>query len=84
MLDRGTYTETMTDLGFEEDPYISEEEHYSVTADTCQGGELKSCYMLIATPRSSSPQVDDTRCTSFKLDSKGAKTWTPVDALDCW
>lgn len=84
MLDRGTYSETMTDLGFDADPYISKEEHYSVTADTCVGGALKNCYILTATPRPDSPQADDTRCTSFMLDSKGAKTQTPVGALDCW
>ena len=84
MLDRGTYSLDITDLGFDQSPYISEEEHYSITATVCSGGSIDRCYVLTATPQSESPQADDTRCTSFVLNSNGSKTATGSDALNCW
>lgn len=84
MLDQRTYTLDMTDLGFGQDPYISEEEHYSVDAAVCGGGTIERCYVLTATPRPGSPQTDDARCTSFILGSNGSKTATGSDLLNCW
>jgi type IV pilus assembly protein PilE len=37
MLDRGTYSLELTDLGFNQNPYLSEEGHYSVAATVCSG-----------------------------------------------
>ncbi len=86
MLDRGTYTNDMTDLGFGADPMESEEGHYTVDATDCSGGttDLDRCYLLTATPKAGSPQVDDARCTSFILNSNGAKTATGSDTESCW
>ena len=84
MLDRGTYSLNMMDLGFDQSPYVSEEEHYSITATVCSGGSIDRCYVLTATPQSESPQVDDTRCTSFILNSNGSKTATGSDPSGCW
>ena len=84
MLDRGTYSLELTDLGFNQNPYTSEEGHYSVAATVCSGGSIARCYVLTATPRSDSPQVDDTRCTSFILHSNGSKTAEGSDQLNCW
>jgi type IV pilus assembly protein PilE len=86
MLDRGTYTNDMEDLGFAADPMVSEEGHYSVDATDCSGGssDLDRCYLITATPRAGSPQVDDARCTSFVLNSNGAKTATGSDVDGCW
>ncbi|MCP5189061.1 MAG: type IV pilin protein [Pseudomonadales bacterium] len=86
MLDRGTYTNDMTDLGFAADPMVSEEQHYTLDATDCNGGtaDLDRCYLITATPRAGSPQVDDARCTSFKLDSNGLKTATGSDIDSCW
>jgi type IV pilus assembly protein PilE len=84
MLDRGTYSLDMTALGFAQNPYISEKEHYSIASTVCSGGSISRCYVLTATPQSSSPQVDDTRCTSFILHSNGSKTATGSDELNCW
>lgn len=86
MLDRGTYTDDMRDLGFPVDPMVSEEGHYSVDATDCSGGaaDLNRCYRITATPRSGSPQTNDVRCTSFVLGSNGAKTATGSDVDGCW
>ena len=67
MLDRGTYSLELTDLGFNQNPYLSEEGHYSVAATVCSGGSIARCYVLTATPLSGSPQADDTRCTALSF-----------------
>ena len=51
MLDRGTYSLELTDLGFNQNPYTSEEGHYSVAATVCSGGSIARCYVLTATPQ---------------------------------
>jgi type IV pilus assembly protein PilE len=84
MLDRGTYSVDMTDLGFAQNPYLSQEKHYSVAAAACSSGSIDRCYVLTATPVSDSPQEDDTRCTAFILHSNGSKTATGSDLLNCW
>ncbi|MBN7795684.1 type IV pilin protein [Parahaliea mediterranea] len=82
MLDRNRYTEDLTDLGLP-DPYITEEGHYAVQAVGCGAG-IATCYRLTATPRVSSPQVKDARCTSFSLDSSGTKSATGTTQNECW
>jgi type IV pilus assembly protein PilE len=86
MLDRGTYTGDMEDLGFGADPYITEngDGYYSVSADACDGIALTRCFELTATPVAGSLQADDKRCTEFKLGSDGSKTASGSDALNCW
>ena len=86
MLDRGTYVDDMQELGFAADPMVSEEGHYEVDATDCNGlsDDLNRCYELTATPRDSSPQADDSRCTSFVLNSNGLKTATGSDTDSCW
>jgi type IV pilus assembly protein PilE len=84
MLDRSTYTADMTDLGFAADPYISPEGHYSIDALACGTGTIATCYVLTATPVSSSPQSKDSRCTTLILDSFGAKTATGSAPTECW
>ncbi|MDG2046503.1 MAG: type IV pilin protein [Halioglobus sp.] len=84
MLDKGTYSLELTDLGFAQSPYISEEGHYSVQVAVCSGGSIARCYVLTATPRLGSPQEDDERCTTFILHSNGSKTATGSDPLNCW
>ena len=84
MLDRSTYTTDLTQLGYA-DPMITEEGHYGIVAAACDGDVISNCYKLTAAPRSSSPQVKDTKCGSFILDSTGEKTVTGhLPAEDCW
>jgi type IV pilus assembly protein PilE len=88
MLDRSTYTPDMEELGYAADPYISPEQHYSIDATDCDGGEdeekLKTCYQLTAEPAAGSVQLKDTRCTSFVLNSNGTKAATGSIASECW
>ena len=83
MLDRSTYSVTMTDLGFAS-PFLSQEGHYSLSAVACASGTIATCYELTATPVASSPQAKDTKCTTFTLDSFGAKTATGSTPTECW
>ena len=89
MLDRGTYTDNMEDLGFGADPMESDEGHYTIdaTGDCDTTGtttDLGRCYELTATPQAGSPQIDDARCTSFIIYSNGLKTGTGSDIEGCW
>jgi type IV pilus assembly protein PilE len=84
ILDRGTYTDDMTDLGYATDPMISDEEHYNISAAACTGGDLTTCYVLTATPRSTSPLADDAGCTAFTLANTGAREAKGTDKDACW
>lgn len=85
MLDRNTYTDTMTDLGFGADPAVSEEGYYSfdVVAPTA-ACPIGSCYVLEAIPVAGGIQADDGKCTKFILASTGAKTAEGSAAAECW
>lgn len=84
MLDRSTYTVDMTELGFGADPMVSEEGFYTVDAAACATATIQRCYVLTATPVAGGGQANDTRCTSFIMDSTGAKTATGSDLNNCW
>lgn len=84
MLDRRTYTENMEDLGFDDDPMITERQFYSVDAEACADGTIGTCYVLTATPVVDGVQEEDTKCTSFILDSTGAKSATGTLQAECW
>lgn len=84
MLDRKTYTDDMTDLGFTLDPMISEEEYYSIDAEACEDGTIATCYVLTATPVAGGAQEEDKKCTSLMLDSTGAKTAEGTLETECW
>ena len=82
MLDNNTYTTDLTNLGFTESPFVSEEEHYSVRAATCAAAGIDRCYRIIASARDESPQRKD-KCGSFILESGGAKS-VSGSGSDCW
>lgn len=84
MLDQGRYTADMTELGYPQNPWITPEAHYTISAAACAGGSINNCYELTATPRAASPQSDDARCTSFTLDSFGTRSATGTTATECW
>ena len=84
MLDRSTYTDVMTNLGFGADPAISVEGHYSIDVEAPDPNcPIATCYNLTATPVAGGAQSDDSYCTSFTIKSTGAKTATPA-ASECW
>lgn len=84
MLDQGRYTTDMRELGYAANPLITEEGHYSISGAACGGGAIGNCFALTATPRAGSPQAQDTRCTSFTLDSFGTRSATGTTAAECW
>lgn len=84
MLDRGTYTNDMTDLGYGDNPMITTEKHYSIKAEACSGGTIATCYRLTATPLSSSPLANDTECKTLVLANTGAKDATGTHKDKCW
>lgn len=85
MLDRGTYTDDMTQLGFGADPFITEETYYSVDLEAPDPNcPIGTCYTLKATPVVGGIQTEDAHCTSFTLKSTGAKTATGTQADKCW
>ncbi|MFT4519503.1 MAG: type IV pilus assembly protein PilE [Halioglobus sp.] len=84
ILDRGTYTYDMSNLGYAADPMVTAEGHFSIDAAACTGGDATTCYVLTATPLASSPLADDDQCTGFSLDFSGAKSATGHLASQCW
>lgn len=84
MLDHGAYTYNMEDLGYDDDPMISPEQHFTIDASACSGGDETSCYILTATPRASSPLKSDKECTTFVLAYTGARSATGTKAAECW
>ena len=84
MLDRGTYTVDMEDLGYDDDPMVTTEAHYTIDAAACADGTIATCYVLTATPQTTSPQSGDAACTTFVLSRSGAKSATGSNADECW
>lgn len=85
MLDRGTYTADMAQLGFGADPLITEEGYYSVDLEAPDPNcPIGTCYTLVATPVAGGIQAEDTHCTSFTLKSTGAKTAAGTLGDECW
>lgn len=85
MLDRGTYTDDMTQLGFGADPLITEEGYYSIDLEAPDPNcPIGTCYTLVATPVAGGIQAEDTLCTGFTLKSTGAKTATGPSGDECW
>lgn len=56
---------------------VSAEGHYKIVATTLE----ETNYVIEAQPLANSPQIDDTHCDNFSLDSAGTKTATNAD---CW
>lgn len=84
ILDHSTYTADMEELGYAEDPAVSEEGYYTVDAAACAGGTIARCYTLTASPVAGTSQASDAGCTSFVVQSTGARSATGTQANDCW
>lgn len=83
LLDRKTFSDDMTDLGFDADPYITPDGYYSIAAATTGCGTAP-CYLFTATPVTGGAQVSDTKCTSLSLNSASEKTATGSATSECW
>lgn len=84
MLDRNTYTTTMTDLGFAADPLLSVDGHYTIDAVLGSTGSITTSYILTATPLATSMQIKDAKCANFTLTSAGTKGATGTLGTQCW
>ena len=84
ILDRGTYTTDMRNLGYAANPMITDEKHYSIAAAACANGTIATCYVLTATPQLTSSQAKDSQCTKFVLAYTGAKSAEGSNADECW
>ncbi len=84
MLDRSTYTSDLTELNLGSVAYTSAEGHYLVTATSGACGSIANCYRLTATPVAGGVQTKDNQCTSFSIESSGARDATGSLAAECW
>lgn len=73
-----TYTNDMTDLGYDNDPFVTEGGWYQVDAAACGGG-LDECVALTATAQDD--QTEDA-CGNFTLNSRGQRSVS--GSGDCW
>ena len=82
ILNRSTYTNDMTLLGYPANPARSPDGFYSISAAACAAVAIQRCYVLTATPVG--PQANDTRCGSLTLASTGARGATGTNPGECW
>lgn len=83
LLNRGTYTTNMRDLGYAADPANSPDNFYQFDAAACGAGvPLTRCFQLTATPVGS--QAGDAGCTTFTLTSGGVRGATGTTPNQCW
>jgi len=73
-----SYTENMTNLGYANDPFVTEEGWYQVDGVACGAG-IGDCVSLTATALGD--QAGDA-CGNFTLDSRGNRTVS--GSGDCW
>lgn len=82
--DHRRYTTDMTDLGFSTDPYISEQDHYSL--DTLAVMDIEHDYIIIATALNGQAKADSD-CQLFTWNYLGEKTANNGEqdtSLQCW
>lgn len=72
------YAGAMTEMGYANDPTLSEEGLYSVSIDN----PTPTSYVLTATPVAGEAQAGDTECGAFTLNSGGVKG--SDNGVDCW
>lgn len=75
-LQNNTYTLDMTQLGFTNDPFITDTESYSVRVTTADAND----FTAVATYRKTDAEAD--KCQTFNIDGRGGKTSLPDD--NCW
>ncbi len=80
--DRGTYTTTMTDLGYA-DANSPEGAYYTAAITDDPANDLTITFTVTVTPQNG--QEADTRCGAFTLTSLGVKTIGGSSTVqDCW
>jgi len=72
------YAKNMVEMGYPQDPLISEEGYYSVSVEN----PTDTSFILSATPVAGEAQAGDTECGTFTLNSGGVKD--SANGVDCW
>ena len=67
--ENNTYTDDMTDLGYDADPVDSDEGHYKIDGAACAGKTIAQCVILTADAQGGQETDGD-----LTLDSTNAKT----------
>lgn len=75
-LQNNTYTLDMTQLGFPDDPFITDTESYSVNVTAADAND----FTAVATYQR--PDAEKDKCQTFSIDGRGGKTSLPDD--NCW
>jgi type IV pilus assembly protein PilE len=73
-VDNRSYTATMTDLGLNADPFLTENGHYSIDATL-----VNDTFTLVATA-TGTQATKDTACGTISVTNTGQKT----PASNCW
>lgn len=60
-------------------PLDSEKGYYTIS-----GAPAASEFTLTATPKTGTPQANDTKCTTLTLTNTGIKSGTGSDITECW
>lgn len=81
----GGYTTDMArlSLAVADGASISPRGYYKVSASAGPTDNIRTSYRLTAVPVADGPQVGDTDCTSYAVDSSGVQTPDPATS-DCW
>ena len=83
MLDRNTYSNSLTNIGIESD--MTEFGNYILAISTESSScPLISCFELTATPVEDAQQINDKICTKFILSSSTSKTSEGLYPGRCW
>lgn len=77
-LNNNTYTEDMTVLGFDSDPFITDSGAYSVEIDAGADGNNFSATATFLLP----DEKEKAKCETFTIDGRGAKGSDPEG--NCW
>ncbi|MFN2328949.1 MAG: type IV pilin protein [Chromatocurvus sp.] len=78
------YSDDLRELGYEADPLVTPEGHYSISVGACPDATLALCFALTATPLPTSPQAADERCGALTLDARGRRSATGTIPGSCW
>lgn len=76
--EQNRYATSMAELGYDNDPTLSENGYYAVSVAT----PTPSTFVLTATPVAGEAQASDSECGAFSLRSNGVQG--ADGGIDCW
>lgn len=78
------YSSDLRDLGYDADPLVSGQGHYTISVAACPDATLSVCFLLTASPAATSPQAADVRCGALTLDARGRRWASGTAPESCW